>query len=169
MDTDNNTDKDNEKNDLIEIYKMYVQTAENVSDRRLRSNNFYLTLCSLLVTTSYAFLRLKIVDTLLIIGMSVFGLLFSIVWFFNIRSYKCLNAGKFQVIQKIEEKLSFACFTEEWKILKHTENRSNKYSLLTTIERFIPTLFIILFTILFLYSIYEGLCSGASSTISYTH
>ncbi len=44
-------DNDKYQKHLLEIYKIYLKTAEDTSDRRLRSNNFYFSICSLILTS----------------------------------------------------------------------------------------------------------------------
>ncbi len=141
---------------LLELYKLYVQTAESTSDRRLRSNRFYLTFCSVLASSAYALFQLGKADGLFIFIASIFGVLFSFVWLCNIRSYKALNSGKFAVIHKLEQQLPFACFSEEWQELGRLGyNQRIKYRLLSNIESFVPMIFIAGFKLVILLYIYS--------------
>lgn len=151
-----------EKQILLEIYKLYVKSAENVSDRRAKSNYFYLTISSALITIIFIIIKLETLSPLEILSPNVyliagiFGFLFSLVWFFNIKSYKQLNSGKFKVIGKLEKKLPFECFNEEWKILGHSDQSQPKiYRLLTKVESWTPIIFSFLNVILIIIAIYQ--------------
>lgn len=128
---------------LLEIYKMYVQTAESTSDRRRKSNRFYLTLCSSLITVFAIIIKIDIIDSVAYMVVGFFGIALSAIWFFNIKSYGQLNSGKFKVIFALEKKLPFACFTEEWKELGHIGDKPKTYRLLTKVESFVPLIFVL--------------------------
>lgn len=81
------------------------------------------------------------------------------VWYYNIKSYKQLNSGKFEVIHEMEENLPFDCFKKEWKHLDSGSDTS-KYLKLTKIEQHIPVVFCLLFLIIMSYSIFVA-CSGS--------
>ncbi len=141
---------------LVEIYKLYVRTSESTSDRRGRTNSFYLVLCSTLLTVFGTLIgtliKLKIIIgmySLLLLGL--LGLLLSIVWFINIKSYRQLNTGKFAVISELEKKLPFPCFTKEWEELGHRGNKKKRYFKLTIIEQYVPLIFTVGFIILLIY------------------
>lgn len=127
--------------DLLEIYRIYVQTAENTSERRLKSNLFYLTLCSTLITASVTISEFEISGNLGII-ISLLGIVFALIWLSNIKTYKQLNSAKFKVIHQLEEKLPAQCFKDEWAIIK-----SDRYIGLSRIESYVPFAFIIAFLI----------------------
>ena len=44
-------------------------------------------------------------NTVLLILLTILGVIFSTLWFFNLKNYKQLNKCKFHIIQKIEKKL----------------------------------------------------------------
>ncbi len=82
-------------NAILEQYKLYVEMADKVSERRNNVNSFFVALHTVL---------LGIVG---INGFSVekywyiiviLGLVMSYVWYYLLQSYKLLNAGKFEVI-----------------------------------------------------------------------
>ncbi len=124
---------------LLEIYKLYVATAEATSTRRNSANSWLLALNVLLVSLSGVVAR----DSgdgnewLAIIGAA--GVLVSFVWFVLIRNYRSLNTGKFAVIHELEEHLPVAVFDREWHHLE--QGRGKAYSPLTHIEQYIPILF----------------------------
>ena len=146
---------DEYKQHLLEQYKLYVQMADKISDRRDKSNTFYTTLLvglfaviSIAVT---AWGASGLLSTLLMGSIGLIGFLLCVVWCFNIRSYKQLNTGKFKVIHVMEQELPFCCYDEEWEMLGRGEDRS-KYWPFTHVERFIPIIMAIPYFLLVGYS-----------------
>lgn len=123
---------------LLAIYKMFVNTTESVSQRRLAANSFFLTLNSVLVGfasyigTNQLFLEIPIISGV--------GIVVSYAWYRLIRSYRELNSAKFEVIHAIEEALPFSAFTKEWELLGEGSN-PKKYLSFTQIERTVPWVF----------------------------
>ena len=136
-----------DKKIMLEIYKMYAQTSENVSDRRDRRNSFFLTLCSAIIVATTAVFKSIDDNFYILILIGFIGVLISLVWYYNIQSYKQLNSGKFKVIHRLEKKLPFDAFKQEWDILRPSD-KPKKYRLLTGIEKYISIIFIIVFLIL---------------------
>jgi len=126
---------------LLEQYKLYVQMADNISERRDRSNAFYFTLLSGLLLVVSAIVAIWGADSpvaALMVGViGLVGFLLCVIWFFNIRSYRQLNSGKFKVVHKMEEELPFACYDEEWEILGRGKSWRT-YWPFTHVEKFIP-------------------------------
>ena len=141
------------ENQLIyfEQYKILVNSAEKVSDKRMTANNYFLTINTAIISLTGLFLSLNFLSikqwfVSLIGGM---GLLICIIWFFIIMSYKQLNSGKFKLIHKLEKKLPVKLFADEWKILGEGSN-SKKYIPLSHIEAGVPIVFGILYLIIML-------------------
>ena len=86
-------------------------------------------------------------------AIGLFGIALSFVWWLNIRSYRTLNSAKFAIINKIEEQLPFAGYSEEWEILRPPEGR-RPYFQLTRVEQFVPAIFMLLFAALTIYALY---------------
>ncbi len=86
----------------------------------------------------------------LVVGL--FGIALSGVWYFNIRSYRTLNSAKFDIINRIENQLPFAGYSEEWEILRPPSGR-RPYLQLTRVEQFVPAIFTALFVLLTIYAI----------------
>ncbi len=130
-----------DKDILLEQYKLYVNTAEKVSSKRQTSNNFYLTLNSILLTFSGSLTSLNFKYWHLIITIS--GIFISLLWLFSIISFRELNGAKFQMIHNIEKKLPVKLFKDEWNYLI-----KGKYIKLSLIEQGVPVIFIILYIII---------------------
>ena len=111
---------------LLEQYKLYVEMADRVSQRRDQSNRFYVTIVSALVALLVVLARLGASDVvwaaaLLIAGL--FGAALSGIWIQNIRSYRTLNSAKFAIINGIERHLPCAGYTVEWEMLRPKDAR----------------------------------------------
>lgn len=100
----------------IELYKLMVEMADRVSQRRQAANSFYLTL-NTLIFGSTAYVRTVEVAAPTIFALSVAGILASMLWSAGISSYKTLNTAKFAVIHDMESELHFQPFAQEWKKL----------------------------------------------------
>ena len=144
-----------EEDRLLEQYKLYVEMADRVSGRRLETNKFFISILSALL----AFITFVLVRNLcpgyedgIIACFSILGLLAVGLWFLNIRSYRQLNKGKFDIIHKMEEGLPFPCYKKEWEILG--EGKSKGYRTLTRIEGYVPLVFGFPYLLLLLYSIF---------------
>lgn len=131
---------------IIEQYKMYVQTADNVSARRVSTGRHLLTLSAALIAV-YGFQSSLLDHWYLPALISATGVAVSLLWYRIIKSHRDLNATKFQLIHKLEQCLPAALFTQEWHMTER--NASKSYTRITDIERWIPFLFIALHASLF--------------------
>lgn len=143
---------------ILEQYKLYVEMADRISERRMNANRFYMALLSgLLIMISFVVNKDNInalaeQQFVIYLATGILGALVCIVWFINIRSYRQLNTAKFQVIHEIEETLSYAPYKTEWEILgKGSSARS--YLQLTRIEAYVPLILILPYLTLIIYAI----------------
>jgi len=90
------------KNHLFEQYKLYVESAEKISERRVSANNYLLTVNSLLITL-YGLLAANPYKGSWAVLVPIAGLLVSITWCRIITSYRDLNTVKFKVIHELEQ------------------------------------------------------------------
>lgn len=135
------TDKIN-KEIAFEQYKLYVETAERVSDRRQSANNFFLTLNSVLLTFTGYLTTLSFAFWHTILAFA--GISISILWYLTITSFRNLNSGKFKVIHDMEKNLPIKLFDDEWTHLGRGRNRK-KYLKISVVEQGIPIVFFILY------------------------
>lgn len=131
--------------DLLEQYKIYVQSAENVSARRVASSRYLLTLNIALVTL-YGIQSERLVQGYWTMLVPILGILVSGLWYQIIKSHSDLNTVKFQIIHQLEEHLPVALYTHEWQLAG--EGRGTSYSAVTHIEKWIPIAFVALHLIL---------------------
>ena len=139
---------------FFEQYRIYVESAEETSKRRISTNQLFLTL------TSGALAGLSfLVSQNLGLWAGVLGLITSTVgfglcmaWKDIIYSYRIINRAKFEVIGKFEESLPASPFWKaEWSLLGSNDPRFN-YRSLAKIESKIPKVMAFGFFIFFLIS-----------------
>jgi hypothetical protein len=135
---------------LLEQYKLYVDSANKVSDRRGTAHTLLLTVNTSLVTV-YGLVIGK--DTTLASThgpwmwlVPLAGLLVAITWFLLIRAYRALNSGKFQVIHELEARLPGRLFDLEWEFLQR--GKGWKYTPLSHTEQYIPVAFGLFYVVL---------------------
>ena len=127
---------DNYQPHLMEQYKLYVEMADRVSQRREQSNRFYAGLMSAIIALLVVMARFGVsgdnwMIALLVAG--IFGTILSIIWYVNLGSYRALNSAKFNVINGMEPQLPHAGYTDEWAQLRPPDGPA-KYFQLTRIE-----------------------------------
>ena len=127
--------------DLLEQYKIYVQSAENVSARRVASSRYLLTLNVALVAL-YGFQYAEFGQSYWALLIPIIGIPVSLLWYLIIKSHADLNRIKFGVIHEFEQHLPAAAYEYEWWLAGSGEGKS--YRAVTTIEKWIPILFAIL-------------------------
>ena len=93
--------------DLLEQYKLYVQSAENVSARRVASSNYLLTLNTALVAL-YGFQSAGFGENFWVLAVPLIGIAVFLLWRSIIRSHADLNRVKFKVIHEFEQHLPAA-------------------------------------------------------------
>ena len=123
---------------LLEQYKMYVQTADNVSARRVATSRYLLTLSAALVAV-YGFQLSISSQWYLALLVPATGVAVSLLWYKIIKSHRDLNSVKFKIIHELEQHLPATLFTREWNMVGEGTNKS--YTKVTDIERWIPFLF----------------------------
>ena len=144
-----------EKQELLEIYKLHAGLADSVSRQRGTTNRFYLLLMSGIFVLFPALLRFQngVPLGVLMIAFGLLGTLLAVAWYIHIRSYRQLNSGKFKPLHELEEKLAYPFFKREWELLGEGEN-PNKYWSLTVVETFVPAIFFVVFAIVLAIGIY---------------
>lgn len=127
---------------ILDQYKLYVEMADRVSQRRGLTNTFFLTINTAVFTLIGVFLNNKSTGQpwwLLIPLIALLGQCFA--WYYIVRSYRQLNTAKYQVIGALEERLPASpCWGAEWEALGKGKD-PKKYWPLSHIEQWIPILF----------------------------
>ena len=143
-----------EKQELLEIYKLHAELADSISKQRATANRFYMLVLSGLAVFFSAFLQRKNGVPLgwLMVGFGLFGMLLASAWYIVIRSFRQLNTGKFNALHELEEKLAYPFFKREWDLLVKGTKRKT-YWRLTVVETLVPIIFGSCFAMLLLIGI----------------
>lgn len=143
---------------LIEQYKAYLQTSEDVVERRQSVSKFYITvnaaILSVLSTVIAVINALQLQDSAVATVVSCMivpflGFVLCGNWRRLVSSYGDLNAAKMTVIAAIEKNLPFDIYDVEWRVQTDRLGKK-KYTSFTRIEKVIPLLFIILYACVFI-------------------
>ena len=137
---------------LLEQYKLYVDSSQKVSEKRISTGNYLLTVNSFLLTAFGIASTLHVGGAWLSI-IPVAGLLVSLTWFSLVISYKDLNTAKFKVIHELENYLPAALFRYEWHSCEQGQGKA--YKPITHLERWIPVTFAALYLVLASYSLFS--------------
>lgn len=143
------------KDHLLDQYKLYVQMADKISDRRSTANNFFLSVNGFLLSIMGILPQLKSgllnFNLVWLGGVAAIGIIFCIAWMTLIRSYNKLNEAKFTVIGALEKKLPAPVYDVEWKYLTAGKKKKKRFGInvryfpLTLIESWVPAICIILY------------------------
>lgn len=127
---------------VMDQYKLYVEMADRVSARRSLANTFFLTLNTAVFTLLGVFWKdPPKASAWLGVGPFVALLLQCLVWFWIIRSYRQLSAGKWAVVGALERRLPASpWWSAEWKALGEGKDPT-RYWPLTHVEQWVPFLF----------------------------
>jgi len=130
------------KDHLFEQYKLYIDSAERISDRRQNANNYFITINAALFTILGLSFKIEFLQNIgwLRSLLTLVGIIICIIFWYLLRSYKQMNTGKFKVIHQIEQHLPLALHDYEWKILEEGKNKKVYYPF-SHIELFIPWVF----------------------------
>ena len=138
--------------DLLEQYKLYVQSAEHVSARRLASSRLLLALNAGLAAL-YG-IQPAGFESGWAVAVPILGIVVSHLWSRIIRSHRELNRVKFALIHELERHLPAAPYTCEWRLAEQGRGRS--YRAVTDVERWLPWTFLVLHTVLLIALVVEA-------------
>ena len=137
------------KGELVDQYKMFQKTSEDLVARRQSVNSFYISVNSAL--TGLLGVAFGVFDdsVKLIVAafMCVAGVILDISWINILEAYGTLNAAKMKVIKLLEEQLPVMLYDAEWRIMSDKLN-NKKYVSFTDSEKRIPKLFLCLYALI---------------------
>ena len=144
---------------LFEQYRLYVEMADRVSQRRDQSNRLYVTLLAAIAAILVVVVRTapssngEVLPSLPVVFLasSAIGSVLSVVWCINVWSYRILNSAKFRVINELEKKMPFDGYSREWQIVK-SRNRFERNLQLTKVEQVASIAVLCVFIALGIYS-----------------
>jgi len=147
----------------LDLYKLFVETTSHVSDRREKTNSYFLAINTGLVTLLGGVVP-SISDEgqldapYFLSGIApLAGLLLCLVWYRIIHSYRQLNAVKFEIVHALEQRLPIRLFEAEWKHAGRGKD-GTRYAPLIGLEKQVPAVFALLYLWLLI-----GACVAASS------
>jgi len=164
------SDKAEDRMLSFEEFKLYYESTERVTDRRLQTNRWNYSVCiailvavSVLTKWSLTAASLFWVGLSAVIFLCFMAVLFCFLWIGQIRDFKKLNNAKFTVLNDMARLVqfdperpgaivSFCPFEKEWKKLSELNaldeiGKSNIIALKSSnIEYFIPKAFAALFS-----------------------
>lgn len=136
---------DSYRNDVLDIYKIYLDMTDRISARREKTNSYFLTINTALVGL-VTYLSLSDTSCPILIThlpIAIAGITLSYLWYRIIRSYRDLNSAKFRIIHRIEKFLPLAPYDAEWEAVGRGQNKK-LYLPFTHVEIFVPWVFVLL-------------------------
>ncbi|HEY4513484.1 MAG TPA: hypothetical protein VJH06_03155 [Candidatus Paceibacterota bacterium] len=132
----------------IDQYRIYLHIFNNTSDRRQKTNEFFLGINTAIMGIM-GYFETKDLPNAPVISILVpfVGIAICFCWYRLILSYTQLNRVKFKIIHTLEKKLPANIFESEWHLLGKGKDKS-KYFPISHTERFIPITFILLYVII---------------------
>lgn len=137
-------DKFTNREEYFQQYRLFVDSAERISERRNHMNAFFIALHSLFVS-GLSFFESSIL--VFILPICIFGSILALLWWYMLCNYRSLNKAKFKIIQEIEKHLPINLYCTEWslyKMRKHWYN-PNRYLSFSRLEMILPILLILVY------------------------
>lgn len=137
---------------MLEQYKLFLQTSEDLVNRRQSVNSFYISISSALVAIMGVLFAMDFgrkAELILGCVFCVIGIILSISWSKTLAGYGNLNSSKMKIISSIEKQLPLSLFDAEWAALSDKLNKK-RYVSFTESEQIIPRLFAVVYFIVLL-------------------
>lgn len=136
-----------DKSLLLEQYKTFLQTSEDLVSRRQNVNNFYISINSAIIAIFSALFAFELtgqIRSLIGVIFSVVGIVLSIAWIKMLVAYGNLNSSKMKIISSIEKQLPASLYDAEWAALSDKLNKK-RYVSFTDNEKQVPIIFIAIY------------------------
>lgn len=135
---------------LLEQYKLAVEMADRMSNRRQNTNSFFLSINTALIIFSAYYFRLDEKDHFLPFLFPLFGTFICLLWVRLLSSYQEMNSVKFEIITEIERQLPIDIYRKEWGKLGNSG-----YVPFTKREPMIPYIFLLIHFYPLIYFLYQ--------------
>lgn len=153
----------------MELYKLMVETSEQLILRRQRANAFFITIIGSLSAVIGLLIKEGIAsqdNIWVLLLLTIPGLVLCNSWRNQLDNYGKLNSGKFDVILRMEKTFPAQIFSAEWVALGKGV-RPEKYRSFTATEKHVPVLFgavFFIFSLGILFALLQGssLCFWSS-------
>ncbi|MDY7576189.1 hypothetical protein [Actimicrobium sp. CCI2.3] len=134
---------------LLDQYKMYVEMADRISQRRTTANSYFLSVNTAILAFVGYLTSKDSVDFLWLLAVA--GGTLTILWYSIIIAYRNLNTAKWGVVHEIEKRLPISPYDAEWEAVERGTN-SKLYRPISEIEKGVPYVFFFLHCVVFLKS-----------------
>lgn len=131
---------------LLDQYKLYVEMADRISQRRTTANSYFLTVNSAMLAFVGYLNSKDSVEYLWVLAVA--GMALCVLWRQGIASYRNLNSAKWKVVHEIEKRLPISPYDAEWDYVQRGEN-STLYRPISHVEGGVPWVFLFLHMFVF--------------------
>lgn len=129
---------------LLDQYKLYVEMADRISQRRTTANSYFLSINSAILAFVGYITSTNSSEFLWLLGVA--GGTLTVLWHSIIVSYRNLNAAKWGVVHEIEKRLPISPYDAEWEAVKRGSD-AKLYRPISHIEAGVPWVFFTLHSI----------------------
>lgn len=123
---------------LLDQYKLYVEMADRISQRRTTANTYFLTVNSAILAFVGYLTSKDGTEFMWLLGLA--GAMLTLFWYNIINSYRNLNTAKWQIVQDIEKRLPISPYDAEWDAVQRGKN-PKLYRPISHIESWVPGVF----------------------------
>lgn len=131
---------------LLDQYKLYVEMADRISQRRTSANTYFLSVNSAILAFVGYLTTNASPEYMWLLALA--GCMLTLFWYSIINSYRNLNSVKWRVVQDIEKRLPISPYDAEWDTLQRGKN-PKLYRPISHIESWVPGVFFVLHLIVF--------------------
>ena len=147
-------EKESHKDELLDQYKLFQKSSEDLVERRQKISSFYISVNSALVSLLGVVMSLvsSPAKLYIMLFMCITGIILDISWLNVLDSYGKLNSAKMKVITLLEQQLPVALYDSEWRVMSDKLN-NKKYVSFTSNEKKIPLIFTVVYIVMFALSL----------------
>jgi hypothetical protein len=127
---------------LFEQYKLYVETFDRMSSRRLLANAFFIGLNLIAIATfSLSFKQQDLIPSLIGLSPLMVVSLLCVVWWKITDTYRRIDFGRVKAIRELEKLLPVVPYEAEWSA-RRKDKSSRFYASLFGLEYWVPFCFL---------------------------
>ena len=131
---------------LLDQYRLYVEMADRISQRRISANTYFLSVNSAILAFVGHLTKNSSPEYMWLLALA--GCMLTLFWYSIITSYRNLNSAKWQVVQDIKKRLPISPYDAEWDAVQRGTN-PKLYRPISHIESWVPGVFLVLHAIVF--------------------
>jgi hypothetical protein len=124
---------------LLDQYKLYVEMADRISQRRTTANSYFLSVNTAILAFVGYLTQKDSIEYLWLLAVA--GGTLTLLWYSIIVSYRNLNTAKWGVVHEIEKRLPISPYDAEWEAVERGRN-SKLYRPISHIEAGVPWVFL---------------------------